>query len=519
MFFINKKIKIFIKNKIIKSYNTLSIYDLQNLKIIEKNLLDLKFFNNNEINKSLSGYLYNYLIMPYFSKLYIFFYSFNLKLIFPLPLSHITFLKKKNIKCNALLSVIFFYFFIFLLSIKKYFITIIKILKNNIHNTNDNSINVFFPKVDDRNMIPTELNKFNEYTFIISSINALKIKPDFIYHNNKNIKKMVYDGITVDYGNPINALSSLNKFNFIFLSLIKLLKSLFLLFINRWHSLYFIDQDLLVTHFLLSKNNTSKTNHIIYSFQDQCIRPLWTYKAEKKNYIFHLINCASGYYGFKNHDGSYPTDTMFPHLNCWNNYFVDSPIFYKHIKKIIPTSVLLTEKISPFHCNQNISFLSNTKITITIFDVVPHTMISRALILPEDRYRVSKVCINFLNDILKCLDLFDVQILIKTKHSINNNSYPNDYINYINAIDSNKVSFINPRFSPKLLASISDFSISAPFTTAAFFKTKTNNNIFYDSENIIFKDDRARQNLNVINGYNELLTSVSKIINNIKSSK
>jgi polysaccharide biosynthesis PFTS motif protein len=117
------------------------------------------------------------------------------------------------------------------------------------------------------------------------------------------------------------------------------------------------------------------------------------------------------------------------------------------------------------------------------------------------------------------LDLFDVQILIKTKHSINNNSYPNDYINYINAIDSNKVSFINPRFSPKLLASISDFSISAPFTTAAFFKTKTNNNIFYDSENIIFKDDRARQNLNVINGYNELLTSVSKIINNIKSSK
>ena len=36
--------------------------------------------------------------------------------------------------------------------------------------------------------------------------------------------------------------------------------------------------------------------------------------------------------------------------------------------------------------------------------------------LPEDRYRVSNVCINFLNDILKCLDLFDVFDVLPTSN-------------------------------------------------------------------------------------------------------
>ena len=40
-------------------------------------------------------------------------------------------------------------------------------------------------------------------------------------------------------------------------------------------------------------------------------------------------------------------------------------------------------------------------IKIAIFDVIPHSLYSRAFMLPEDRYRVSTICINFLEDILK----------------------------------------------------------------------------------------------------------------------
>ena len=72
--------------------------------------------------------------------------------------------------------------------------------------------------------------------------------------------------------------------------------------------LYFLDQELYISAYQLStKNNKAKTNHVIYSFHDQVLRPFWTYLADKHNYKFHLINYASGHYGFKDQDGFYPT--------------------------------------------------------------------------------------------------------------------------------------------------------------------------------------------------------------------
>ena len=267
--------------------------------------------------------------------------------------------------------------------------------------------------------------------------------------------------------------------------------------------------------FSSSSDYIKQENHIIYDFHDQLMRPYWTYFANKDIFKFHLINSASGFYGFK-YKGAYPTDTMFHHLCNWNNYYVDSLIFFEHLKNIIPSCILLDEKISPFHISEKIPIVKNNKIKISIFDVVPHHLYSRALMLPEDRYRVSSTCIQFLTDILKCLENEDVIIYLKTKHYLNSDRYPDDYVTFIEKINNNNIVKINPRYSPKLISLNSHFSISSPFTTAAFYKTIYNYNFFYDPSNIIYKDDRARQNLKLISGYSELENYLDDIIKDIK---
>ena len=78
-------------------------------------------------------------------------------------------------------------------------------------------------------------------------------------------------------------------------------------------------------------------------------------------------------------------------------------------------------------------------INVSIFDVIPHNLYSRAFMLPEDRYRVSEICIKFLSDIIKCLDSNDIIIYLKSKHHLNSNSYPQDYINFVKNINKDNI--------------------------------------------------------------------------------
>ena len=159
-----------------------------------------------------------------------------------------------------------------------------------------------------------------------------------------------------------------------------------------------------------ANNDNVEQKHVIYDFKNQLLRPYWTYFADEQHYKFFLINTASGFYGFKDSLGKYPVDTMYHHLCNFENYYVDSPIFFKYLKDIIPTAKLFKNKISPFHTYEEINFNNLNQINVAIFDVVPATLFRRALLLPEDRYRVSSTCISFLSDIIKCLNIYNVTI-------------------------------------------------------------------------------------------------------------
>ena len=506
-----------IKKKILLTYDGLDQKYLKKLKIIQKELLDLPISKDQKIDKTIKGLFYNYLILPHFSKFFIFFSAIKVSIIFPLPYSYLIFLKQKGIKINIIASLIFFYVYVVIISSKKVFFSIFHNLSLKESKFTENSINIYFPKISDKSKIPSKENHLSEFTFVESCIKALNFRPTNVYHSNRNLDKFRIHDIEYNYGFPIKGLSFFNKIILFYFSFFSYLFYLITLFLN-WRNLYLLDQYIDKYFFKLSDNNQKNNfqNHIIFDLQDHLLRPYWTYFADEKKYQFHLINSASGFYGFKDEFNEYPVDTMYHHLAMWNNYYVDSSIFFEYIKKIIPTTILLNDKISPFHQFENINFNFKEKLKVAIFDVVPHNLYSRAFMLPEDRYRISSTCISFLNDILKCFDEKDVILYLKSKHSLSSSKYPKTYINFFNNIKQNNVIKINPRFSPKLLSSNVHFSISCPFTTAAFYKTMTENNFFYDPINKIKNDDRGKQDLELICGYKNLNLYIESILKKIK---
>ena len=511
-------LKAILKKKILLAYDDLNEDFLHNLKVIKKDKLNIKISSDRKIDLTIKGSLYNFLILPHFSKFFIFFYSLKIPMIFPLPHIHLEFLKKNGINNYKYLSLILFYLYIFFTSLKKTYSALKHIINIKKKKFIDNSINVFFPKVTDLSQLPNKNNFEKNYTFIESSIEILNIKPNNIFHNNKKISKFSHNDIEYDFGFPINGLNLINKLFLIFISIFNFIYYSLLIFF-KWQNLYLLDQITYKNFFKLSNSskNFKHINHVIYDFHDQLLRPYWTYFVNKNDYNFHLINSASGFYGFKNKNNKYPIDTMYHHLCNWKNYYVDSEIFYEHIKKIIPSTILLKKKISPFHVSEKHKYDHHKMINVSIFDVIPHNLYSRAFMLPEDRYRVSEICIKFLSDIIKCLDSNDIIIYLKSKHHLNSNSYPQDYINFVKNINKDNIVKLNPRYSPKLLAENMHFSISSPFTTAAFYNTKCNYNFFYDPINVIHKDDRAKQNLNLICGFDELEKHIVYLIKKIRN--
>ena len=508
-------IKEYIKKKILKTYEDLDISHLKQLKIIQKNLLNIKIDKDKKIDLSVKGLLYYNLIFPYFSKFYIFFYTLKFPLIFPLSLSHLLYLKKNNIKCVVSVSLIIFYLYILLISLKKTFFVIIFFFKLKKNPNLGKFTNVFFPNCNELTKIPYNLQRNHEYTFIESCLIELDLKPNNIYHSNVNIPDFTYKGRDYLNGFPVNSIPFSLKLFLIPFSIFYYTFSFFTLF-YKWQNLYLIDQKIFKFFFeISSRRNISLNNpsitHVIYDFRDQLLRPYWTYFADKYNYKFYLINTASGFYGFKDELNKYPVDTMYHHLCNWENYYVDNSLFFEYLRKIIPTTKILRSKISPFHVNENISFDSSV-VRVAIYDVVPATLFNRALLLPEDRYRVSSTCITFLTDIIQCLKNHNVLIYLKSKHNINSSNFPKDYIQFVNNLNYKNIVTLNPRCSPKFLSSNVNFSISSPFTTAAFYETINPKSFFYDPLKVILKDDRAKQNLCLISGINELKIHIDKIL-------
>ena len=122
--------------------------------------------------------------------------------------------------------------------------------------------------------------------------------------------------------------------------------------------------------------------------------------------------------------------------------------------------------------------------------------------------------IKFFEDILKLSEELKFEVIWKHKRK-KNLSRDNKYYWFV--AEKYKKFSIESRYSANQIAQITNLSVCAPFTSAAFHENKSGRleSVFYDPINVILKDDRGAQGQKILNGYEELR---SHLITEIKKN-
>lgn len=506
-----KKLLFRIRLRILRGNKILTIKNKQYIFAkFEENLANSISKNINKLSNKDKVYV-QYLARSFFNRLKIsFLYCVGRKkrLIFPLPNEWINNVQKDLIRVNKILSSILFFFYA-LIHIPICIKIFIKILFSN-QKLSQNHI--FFADLNNINFLP---NKKNDFYLIHIFKRNLDCDFNHIYHKC-NVDDYDYENVPITFCNNIHPLDNYQKVKFSVWFLIKILTSLAKLLLLKPKPLILFREEILdkqLEYFI--ESNGVLANKYIFLNHSLNFRPLWTYNKNLKNRVI-MINEPSSFYGFKNKQNSkYPKDLYSLILNTWSNQLVLNKDYFEYLRSL-NTSINLNLAKKPdikyskfFKDKIN---LKHSKVYVAIFDVTPLRKYSRAIILPQDNYRTIKVCIKFFEDIIRLSKELEFEIIWKQKRDKN---LTRDHKYYWYIAEKYKSLTIDPNLTAQRVASISDISICAAFTSAAFYKNKNGNmnSIFYDPVNLISKDDRGSQGQKIVNGYEELKDHMMQIIN------
>ena len=471
-----------------------------NFSNFEKNLAE----NLKKNNLYLSDYdtvYYQYIgrsLLFRLKKFYLYNLYTNRKIIFPLPKEWIKSVEKDLLKVNKFLSNSLYILYSILL-IPICIKTLLKIvLSKSIIKENS----IILADINNINF----LSKKNEYNLLKIIKENFDIDYDCIYHSYKT-DVFYFENKTVVYSDNFFPLNFLFKLRLILWFLVKL-------FYYICKSLFFKPKSLIIfKEEILSKQITYyiNSNGILaqkYFFLNHSLefRPLWTYHRLIKNRIM-MINEPSSFYGFKNFKTSeYPKQTYAQVLNTWSNQLLLNEAYYKYTKKLCSNFDIKYGKKPQINLQNKLKNnikVDSKKFYVSIFDITPVRKYYRAILLPQDNYRIGKVCINFIEDIVKLSNELKFEIIWKPKR--NKNLMRDDKF-YWYIAEKYKQYIISSNYSAQKIASLCDISICTPFTSAAFYANKNGkiNSVFYDPISEIFRDDRGAQSQKIFNKYSDL---------------
>ena len=430
---------------------------------------------------------------------------FSKKITHPLPSHWIKILKKNNFPVNNLISSFNFIFFV----IKKLLININISTKSFIINIYKNPSNLFpenYVQFCDINKqsLPLHINGQKSWNIIDWVINWHNREKNFdkIFHNVKT-KSIFYLNYEI---NPAKYFIKSNSKIKIFLWLwISTIKSFFYFIVGKFTYpilLYEAFENKIYNE--IPKN--SLANEYFFSISSVLYRPLWTYSVENFGSQITLFGYASSFGGFKTKNSneileSEYDNTTWPKILFWTDDYI------KFIKSKVNNKIVVEKVNFPIYFTDNIIPLPLLpKKIITIFDITPvdDYNISRSLI--NMNYRNLQNSIKFLTDIYKISQLFNYTLIWKRKrkyspiHSI-------EYIKFCEIFEKNEnIISVDSETSAFRLIQESNIIISVPFTSTAFVANFFNKeSIFYDPTKVLCKDDRGKQNVKLISGYDELL--------------
>jgi len=423
------------------------------------------------LNHSIKQRLYRLLITYEFNKKLLNFYENNQSLFHPLPIQWINLLKKKGVKISIFSPILFelYKIKIFLKAIKTWLLCLNlkkkKILKkyNYIHDL-------------DKNVIKNINYKSN---FFIWLENYLKDGVFNYYHNCKKFRKNEINQFTLTYQN----IFCVNNLGLFFLIFVYLIKTTFkLLFFNN-HALFLIDE--IIKLKIISKNENSLPNKVLFDHSDSIFKPLWTYYLEKKNIkniiFFYSTNNSPVVFEKKQANNIKNLITHGWELMNWKNYIVwddyQSDYFsnYFNLKK----DHFNVSGPIPYESGDLIN--NRKKKIISVFDVSPYEFeFYKKICLPSYYYSFENLR-DFYENLCKINDDNDYQFIFKIKRISKNTS--KNYINFLETL-KNRGFLVYENVSTFNLIKSSMKVISLPFSSPSIIAKYYNvDSIFFDPTN------------------------------------
>ena len=507
-YFIFKGYRVFKKNNFLENYYQaeLDIEDhVSSLRINNSNLLNNKKFIFNQ-------FFVRFLLSRRLKVTYLFFLGLGYNLIIPAPLQWLKILRKNNIRVNVSFSIISFFFLFLIFLLRSVILLLFYLFKNYKSKIQSNNYDVLV-NITSSDYLPHNLNKNLNIVEYITKEFAVD---NDIYHRIENYNSE-YSMNKIFFTENFFPIKFLDKLN-VFIEILKNFSiSLIKLTTLNYYNIFLFKET--IEYYQVKKfhkkNNLAKNYFFILN--ETAFRPLWSYYAESKGSNIVFINYASGFYGLKDiKNNNYPLQVGLG-LKCmtWPKYVVDKKNYFNFLNETYPDQsfYLSSSPIDINDCGAILPHFDKNKFTIGLFDVTPIRKFRRMLLLPQDNFRTSELCIKFLSDLSEIKDKLKLQILYKKKRSNIKGVVCKRYSNFVNT-----TSFINVDscISAARVAANCDLLICTPFTTAAFNPNRQGyiNTIFYSPLNLVDRYDRATQSLQVIIGKSELEECILKKLNN-----
>ena len=453
-----------------------------NFEIIVKQLLLTDLLDDFFFNKKILSYLYN-----------------KKPIFFPICVQWKKIFKLHDISVNYFISNILFYFYIF----KKIIKGIREIFKQLISNNHlkDNYNYISFLDLEENSSLPKKKNSYDIITWVNEIYNK-NYNFDYIHIKGKEkeykfTKKLVFNDNIIHPSLDIN-----EKIHFLSWSLFFFIKLFLDLLRGRWATSLLSYEIVLAKKIeLLNANKLAK--EYFFSFSKYSFRPLWTYFAEKKNSKVSLF-CYGANIPFYEIKGEHTSNYNIKYVT-WN-FLLWSDDFKEFIEKHCPHVGNIEKYDFIYYSDSSYDLNINKKEKyIAIFDILPLRYFKIAemgrIFYPIDFPYIKK----FIEDITDCAKLKNYKILIKHKRNISSDAHNLHYQDFLYTFQRETIKIIDSDFSANKLVSMTDFSISCPFTSAGLLgRIYNKQSIYYDPFSIICKNDRAAQGIKVLSGKKEL---------------
>jgi len=434
----------------------------------------------------------------------------------PLPNKWIEILTENKFRLNKLSCNIKF-FIVIILSLIVNIKFIFKVFYNSLNYKRlifNNSVH--FVNLKYNNLPPNTIkNNYDLISWYIQS-NAFINGITNIYHDVYEKKPFKYNDINIASSNlPIGTCNNKYQlFKFIIWSIKSIFFTIFdLLRGNFWHALILGEAAKNKIIELTEIENLSIAYYFPYS--SACYRPMWTYAANTKG-----IGIVSYFYStFEQPKVNYNNSSQkfefylynWPITLVWNERQLN--LIQDNCKYKVNASI-----VGPIWTIDSNEILNkNNLFTIVIFDTQIHKKYYHFGVSTLSDYYEYNINVNlrFLKDIIEIAEMYNINIIHKTKRDIGNRSL-NSYERLLKKIKikSNYIQY-DSSVSPLKLIQIADVVISSPFTsTAIIAKTLNKPSFFYDPVIWVQKNDLASHGIPIIHGFNDLKENILKILEN-----